>query len=150
MAQLNPEIGSRADLDALVATLHAHDMGMLIDLVPNHMGVLGGDNAWWLDVLENGRASAFAEYFDIDWHSADPALTGRVLLPLLGDQYGLVLERGELQLQFATEPGRFTLDYFEHRLPIDPRSYGRLLRRAAARLRPRELDSRCRTRRWPR
>jgi len=139
--QINPEIGTRADLDALVAALHAHDMGMLIDLVPNHMGVLGGDNAWWLDVLENGRASAYAEYFDIDWASADPALTGRVLLPLLGDQYGIVLERGELKLSFAPELGRFTLDYFEHRLPIDPAGYGGLLRRAAARLNPRELDS---------
>jgi len=139
--QINPEIGTRADFDALVAALHAHDMGMLIDLVPNHMGVLGGDNAWWLDVLENGRASAYAEHFDIDWQSADPALTGRVLLPLLGDQYGIVLERGELKLSFAAEPGRFTLDYHEHRLPIDPSGYGRLLRRAAARLGPRELDS---------
>ncbi len=139
-SQLNPEIGCRAELDALVATLHGHSMGMLIDLVPNHMGVLGGDNAWWLDVLENGPASAFAQYFDIDWRSADPLLTGRVLLPLLGEQYGVVLERGELQLQFSSETGRFTLNYFEHRLPIDPRSYGTLLRRAAAKLRPRELD----------
>ncbi len=139
--RINPEIGTRADFDALVAALHAHDMGMLIDLVPNHMGVLGGDNAWWLDVLENGRASAYAEHFDIDWASADPALTGRVLLPLLGDQYGIVLERGELKLRFAPELGRFALDYFEHRLPIDPAGYGSLLRRAAARLRPRELDS---------
>ena len=138
-SQLNPEIGSRADLDALVNTLHQHDMGLLIDLVPNHMGVLGGDNAWWLDVLENGPASAFALTFDIDWQSADPALHGRVLLPLLGDQYGLVLERGELQLQFDAGSGRFTLNYYEHRLPIDPGSYGRLLRRAAARLGPRDL-----------
>ncbi|MEO8124725.1 MAG: malto-oligosyltrehalose synthase, partial [Burkholderiales bacterium] len=128
---LNPEIGTREELDALVATLHAHRMGMLIDLVPNHMGVLGGDNAWWLDVLENGRASAHAEYFDIDWASADPALAGRVLLPLLGDQYGLVLERGELQLRFAADSGRFTLHYFEHQLPIDPNSYAEILRRAS-------------------
>jgi (1->4)-alpha-D-glucan 1-alpha-D-glucosylmutase len=139
--QINPEIGSRADLEALVATLRAHGMGLLIDLVPNHMGVLGGDNAWWLDVLENGPASAFAAYFDIDWHSADPALTGRVLLPLLGDQYGLVLERGELQLQFAPDSGRYTLSYHEHRLPIDPAGYGTLLRRAAAALRPHALDA---------
>ncbi|WP_298829726.1 malto-oligosyltrehalose synthase [uncultured Piscinibacter sp.] len=130
--EINPEIGTRAEFDALVEALHLRGMGMLIDLVPNHMGVLGGDNAWWLDVLENGRASAYAEYFDIDWRSADPALTGRVLLPLLGDQYGIVLERGELTLQFAPESGRFTLNYFEHRLPIDPSSYGRLLRESVA------------------
>jgi (1->4)-alpha-D-glucan 1-alpha-D-glucosylmutase len=139
-SQLNPEIGDEADLAALVATLHRHSMGLLIDLVPNHMGVLGGDNAWWLDVLENGPASAFAQYFDIDWHAADSAITGRVLLPLLGDQYGRVLERGELQLQFSPASGRFTLNYYAHRLPIEPRCYGKLLRRAAATLRPRDLD----------
>ena len=63
-------------------------MGLVIDIVPNHMGVLSGDNAWWLDVLENGAASAYAQYFDIDWHSPDAALAGKVLLPILGDQYG--------------------------------------------------------------
>ncbi len=130
--QLNPEIGTRADLDALVVCLRQHGMGLLADLVPNHMGVLGGDNAWWLDVLENGQASAFANHFDIDWHSADPALAGRVLLPLLGDQYGVVLERGELQLQFDAASGYFTLNYHEHRLPIDPGDYGALLRQLPA------------------
>ncbi len=133
-SQLNPEIGTRADFDALVTALHAHDMGLLADLVPNHMGVLGGDNAWWLDVLENGQASSWAHFFDIDWQSRDPDLAGRVLLPLLGDQYGLVLERGELQMQFAPATGYFTLNYFEHRLPIDPADYAGLLRSAMSRL----------------
>ena len=128
--EINPELGGRAGLDALVAALHAQGMGLLVDIVPNHMGVLGGDNAWWLDVLENGEASAFADYFDIAWHPADPVLEGRVLLPMLGDQYGAVLERGELQLGFDPERGYFTLNYFEHRLPIDPAGYGELLRRA--------------------
>ncbi len=137
--EINPEIGSRAEFDALVAEVHAHGMGLLIDLVPNHMGVLGGDNAWWLDVLENGRASAFAEYFDIDWAPADPVLAGRVLLPLLGDQYGLVLERGELQLRFASQTGRFTLHYYEHQLPIDPNTYPALLRRVLAAIERRAL-----------
>ena len=128
--QLNPELGTREDFDRLVATLHHHGMGLVIDVVPNHMGVLGGDNAWWLDVLENGAASAYAEHFDIDWQSADPALTGKVLLPILGEQYGVALERGELQLAFDAALGRFTLSYYEHRLPIDPGSYGARLRRA--------------------
>ncbi len=128
--EINPELGGRAGLDRLVDTLHRHQMGLLVDIVPNHMGVLGGDNAWWLDVLENGEASAFAEYFDIAWHSADPALDGRVLLPILGDQYGVVLERGELQLAFDPERGYFTVNCYTHRLPIDPASYGELLRRA--------------------
>jgi (1->4)-alpha-D-glucan 1-alpha-D-glucosylmutase len=128
--QLNPELGSRADFDDFVNTLHAHAMGLVVDIVPNHMGVLGGDNAWWLDVLESGAASAYAQHFDIDWLSADPALTGKVLLPILGDQYGVVLERGELQLGLDAQRGYFTIRYFEHQLPLDPAGYGPLLRRA--------------------
>jgi (1->4)-alpha-D-glucan 1-alpha-D-glucosylmutase len=127
---LNPEIGTRAAFDALVAELRRHGMGLLMDVVPNHMGVLGGDNAWWLDVLEDGQASRYAEYFDIDWRAADPALAGKVLLPILGDQYGVVLERGDLALAFEPAEGRFTLGYHEHRLPVDPRAYAGLLRRA--------------------
>ncbi len=131
---LNPELGTRTDFDAMVAALHAHQMGLLVDIVPNHMGVLGGDNAWWLDVLENGAASAHADFFDIEWNAADPALTGKVLLPILGEQYGVVLERGELQLAFDAAQGSFTLQYYEHRLPIDPMTYGGLLRNAHRRL----------------
>ncbi|MFZ2650190.1 MAG: malto-oligosyltrehalose synthase [Burkholderiaceae bacterium] len=127
---LNPELGTRQDFDRLVESLHQHDMGLLVDIVPNHMGVLSGDNAWWLDVLENGAASVYAEFFDIDWAAADPALTGRVLLPILGDQYGVVLERGELVFGFDAARGYFTLSYHEHRLPVDPAGYGALLRRA--------------------
>ena len=134
--QLNPELGTREDFDRLVQALHGHGMGLLIDIVPNHMGVLGSDNAWWLDVLENGPASAHAEFFDIDWGSADPALAGRVLLPILGDQYGVVLERGELNLRFDAEAGSFALHYYEHRLPIDPVSYAIVLRAALHALAP--------------
>jgi (1->4)-alpha-D-glucan 1-alpha-D-glucosylmutase len=132
---LNPELGTRAEFDALVGRLHARGMGLLVDIVPNHMGVLGGDNAWWLDVLENGQASAYADHFDIDWAVPDSALRGRVLLPILGDQYGVVLERGELRLGFDAAQGRFALTYFEHRLPIDPAAYGALLLRAMRRMR---------------
>ncbi len=128
--EINPELGGRAGLDRLVQALHRHQMGLLVDIVPNHMGVLGGDNAWWLDVLENGEASAFADHFDIAWHPADPVLDGRVLLPILGDQYGLVLERGELQLGFDPARGYFTVNYYSHRLPIDPALYGDLLQQA--------------------
>jgi (1->4)-alpha-D-glucan 1-alpha-D-glucosylmutase len=131
---LNPELGTRAEFDALVDQLHARGMGLLVDVVPNHMGVLGDDNAWWLDVLENGQASAYAEYFDIDWAVPDPALFGRVLLPILGDQYGVVLERAELRLGFDAQRGRLAIDYFEHRLPLDPRSLGPLLMRAMRRM----------------
>ncbi len=130
--ELNPELGDRAAFDAMVAALHAHGMGLVVDIVPNHMGVLSGDNAWWLDVLENGEASAYASYFDINWHSADPELTGKVLLPILGDQYGMILERGEIKLGFDARRGYFTLSCFEHQLPVDPAAYGDLIRRAVA------------------
>ena len=77
-----------------------HGLGQILDVVPNHMGVMGADNAWWLDVLENGPASTWGGFFDIDWEPLNPELRGKVLLPLLGDHYGTVLERGELELDF--------------------------------------------------
>ncbi|HEV8554529.1 MAG TPA: malto-oligosyltrehalose synthase [Casimicrobiaceae bacterium] len=124
---LNPEIGSREDFERFVAALDAHGMGHLCDMVPNHVGVMGADNAWWMDVLENGPASACAEFFDIDWSPFDADLAGRVLVPVLGDPYGVVLERGELGLAFEPETGAFAVRYFGHRFPIDPREYPILL-----------------------
>ena len=138
--ELNPELGTREDFDRMVESLRAHGMGLLVDMVPNHMGVHGSDNAWWADVLENGAASAYADYFDIDWTSSDPTLAGKVLLPLLGEQYGTVLERGDLKLSFDAEHGTFALHYFEHCMPIDPASYGHLLRRAMRRIPDRGAD----------
>jgi (1->4)-alpha-D-glucan 1-alpha-D-glucosylmutase len=124
---LNPEIGNTADLAACVEALHRHGMGLILDIVPNHMGVGGNDNAWWLDVLENGEASPYAAYFDIDWHPANPALHNKILLPFLGAHYGTVLEQGELQLVLDPEKGAFSVHYFEHLFPIDPRSYPKIL-----------------------
>lgn len=120
---LNPEIG---DLDAyrdLVETLKKHDMGIIADIVPNHMGVGGNDNTWWLDVLENGQASVYGDYFDIDWEPANDALHGKVLLPVLGNHYGEVLAAGELRLTFDAERGEFSVRYYDHRFPIDPATY---------------------------
>jgi (1->4)-alpha-D-glucan 1-alpha-D-glucosylmutase len=125
--RLNPEIGSEADFDALVDALHAHGMGLILDFVPNHMGVGGKDNVWWLDVLEWGQDSPFAAYFDINWEASRPDLKGRVLLPVLGDQYGVILERGEIALRFDPEEGSFSAWYFDHRFPISPRSYRAIL-----------------------
>ncbi|MFL6580944.1 MAG: malto-oligosyltrehalose synthase [Burkholderiales bacterium] len=124
---LNPEIGSAEDLKAFVAALRAHGMAQMIDIVPNHMGVLGADNAWWLDVLENGHASVYADYFDIDWHPGNPDLTNRVLVPVLGDHYGFVLERGEITLGFDAATGSFSIHYYDSRFPIDPSEYPRIL-----------------------
>ncbi len=123
----NPEIGSREDFEQLVAELRAHGMGHILDIVPNHVGVMGSDNAWWMDVLENGQASIYADYFDIDWSPANAELTDKVLVPVLAEPYGVVLERGELELRFERELGSFAIHYHEHRLPIDPRTYPRIL-----------------------
>lgn len=118
--RLNPEVGSAEDYARFVAALGEHGLGQILDFVPNHMGNDPRTNPWWHDVLENGPSSAFAHFFDIDWHPGKAELLGKVLLPILGDQYGLVLERGELRLGYLE--GRLALDYFDNRLPIDPRS----------------------------
>jgi (1->4)-alpha-D-glucan 1-alpha-D-glucosylmutase len=116
---LNPELGSTDDLAALAARASASGMGIVADIVPNHVGVDPSVNLWWREVLENGPCSSYAGYFDIDWDPVTPHLRQKVLLPILGDQYGAVLERGELQLAF--EDGHLELHYHEHRLPINPR-----------------------------
>jgi (1->4)-alpha-D-glucan 1-alpha-D-glucosylmutase len=128
----NPEIGDREDFERLVAALRAHGMGHILDIVPNHVGIMGADNAWWLDILENGQGSKYADYFDIEWNPANSALRGKVLVPVLGDVYGIVLEQGGLELRFERELGSFAVYYHEHRLPLDPRTYPRLLDRALA------------------
>lgn len=123
----NPEIGSPDDFERFVAALREHGMHHILDIVPNHMGVMGADNAWWLDVLENGPASAYGRFFDIDWEPLKPELRGKVLLPLLGGHYGTVLHRGELRLDFDAARGEFSLFYYEHRLPVDPATYPQIL-----------------------
>lgn len=124
---LNPEVGSPEDYELFVGELHRHGMGQILDIVPNHMGVMGSDNAWWLDVLENGEASEYAEFFDIDWNPIKDELQGKVLIPVLEDQYGNVLERGDLKLTFDAEHGEFSIVYLQHRFPIDPSEYPRIL-----------------------
>ena len=106
---------------------------LILDIVPNHMGVGGADNAWWLDVLEWGRASPYAEYFDIDWEPPDATLRGRLLAPFLGNAYGEALEAGDLVLKFDAEDGRFYVSAYDtHRFPIDPRQYASVLREGGA------------------
>ncbi|MBA3771931.1 MAG: malto-oligosyltrehalose synthase [Ramlibacter sp.] len=120
---LNPEVGDEAAHRRLCDALRRHGMGQILDVVPNHMGVLEADNAWWLDVLEHGAASAHAAAFDIEWSPAAAEMAGRVLLPVLGDQYGRVLEAGAIQLSFEPDGGEFFLRYYGHRFPIDPSHY---------------------------
>ncbi|MBF0372503.1 MAG: malto-oligosyltrehalose synthase [Alphaproteobacteria bacterium] len=130
-AAINPEIGDRASFDSLSAALARHDMGLVLDVVPNHMGVGGHDNAWWLDVLEWGEDSPYAAFFDIDWQPARRELRGKLLLPFLGDHYGAVLERGELKPVYDRAEGSIGIWYWEHRLPLAPTHYARLLAPAA-------------------
>jgi len=123
--KLNAAIGWRKDFEAWVAELHAHGMGQIADFVPNHMGINDPQNVWWQDVLENGASSLYAPYFDIDWRPLKTDLHDKVLLPILGDQYGRVLERGELRVRF--DSGSFSLTYFDHVFPIAPGTYRDIL-----------------------
>ena len=124
---INPEIGTQADLDAFVHALRSEGMAIVMDIVPNHMGVLAADNAWWQDLLENGPASTLADFFDIDWRPPAEHLANRVLLPILGDHYGVELAAGHLVLGFDADTGAFAVRYHAHRLPLDPREYPRIL-----------------------
>jgi (1->4)-alpha-D-glucan 1-alpha-D-glucosylmutase len=116
---LNPEIGTEEDYRAMVDELHQRGMGQLLDVVPNHMGITLQLNGWWQDVLENGPSSPYASFFDIDWDPLKPELRDKVLLPILGDQYGVVLENQELRL--VLQDGRFVIRYYDHCLPVTPK-----------------------------
>jgi len=118
--QLNPEIGTEDEFRQLATELRHRGMGLLLDTVPNHMGVGAGDNPWWQDVLQNGRASAYADFFDIDWEPLKPDLRNKVLIPILGNPYGEDLEAGHIQV--ALETGRPVVKYFDKVLPIDPQT----------------------------
>ena len=132
--RLNSAIGSPEDFERWVAELAAHNMGQLLDFVPNHMGIEDPLNQWWMDVLENGPSSVYANYFDIDWHPIKTDLHDKVLLPILGDQYGRVLERGELKVCF--DAGAFYLTYYDHQFPIAPGTYRYVLDLALEKLAP--------------
>lgn len=136
---LNPEIGTVEQFETFTRTLSEHGIGLILDIVPNHMGV-GSDNHWWMDVLENGPASEYAHYFDINWSPIKDELQGKVLLPILGDQYGKILENEELQVQFDAAQGRFTLHYYEHFWPLNPGSYPLILNHRLETLRSRLGD----------
>lgn len=118
--ELNPELGTREQFEGLARDVRGRGMDLVLDTVPNHMAVDPVFNPYWRDLLQHGPSAESADWFDIDWHPAKATLNERVLLPILGDQYGVVLERGELQL--ALERGELVLRYFDHVLPIDPRT----------------------------
>jgi (1->4)-alpha-D-glucan 1-alpha-D-glucosylmutase len=119
-------LGGEAAFQRFADALRRHGLGLLIDVVPNHMGIARNRNAWWADVLEHGAASPYAAFFDIDWAPVKPELANKVLLPILGDHYGAVLDSGQLRLEFAD--GVFTVRYHDTVLPVAPRTYVQLLR----------------------
>ena len=128
--RVNPELGGEAALERLVAALRQHSMGLIVDTVSNHMAVGGADNPWWQSLLTWGRRSPYAEFFDIQWHSSDPLLAGQLLLPFLGTDYGLALQNGEIPLEFDKEHGVLQIAHYEHRFPICPVDYARILEHA--------------------
>jgi (1->4)-alpha-D-glucan 1-alpha-D-glucosylmutase len=123
--QLNPEIGTENDYWRWIDELSSRGMGHILDLVPNHMGIAKSANPWWTDVLENGASSRFAKFFDIEWHPVKDELASKVLLPILGDQYGAVLEHQQLKLAYRA--GGFVIIYFDDVLPIAPDTFGDIL-----------------------
>src|SRR6201987_901197 len=137
----NPEIGDEADFERFVAALREHAMGHIVDIVPNHVGILGTDNAWWMDLLENGESSLYAGFFDIDWAPSNPDRAHKILVPELADTYATVLARGEPGRRFERDSGSFAVFYGPHRLPLDPRTYPRILDRVAALVSSSELEN---------
>ncbi|MGY2187643.1 Maltooligosyl trehalose synthase [compost metagenome] len=125
---VNPELGGETALRRLVAALRGQNMGLILDIVSNHMAVGGSDNPWWLDLLEWGRLSPYGEFFDIQWHSSDPLMEGQLLLPFLGSDYGIALQDGTLPLRFDAQSGAFHVEHYEHHFPIRPADYGELLK----------------------
>ena len=126
--KFNPELGGEEGFARFSDALKRNDLGLILDFVPNHVGVHFADNPWWLDVLEWGPQSPHAVSFDIDWDQLPYRARGGVLLPILGSSYGLALERGEIALRYDASEGGFSAWYFEHRLPIAPERYGEVLR----------------------
>ncbi|MQX35140.1 malto-oligosyltrehalose synthase [Roseospira navarrensis] len=130
--RLNPELGGEDGFRRFSDALLAHGLGLVVDFVPNHMGIGVSENQWWRDVLEWGKDSPHADWFDIDWEPAEPSLHGKLLLPVLGDHYGAILERGELTLCHDPDDGGFVIRYYEHAFPVRPQDYGDILRRGMA------------------
>ena len=121
-SKLNPEIGSEEDFNSLINSIQKNKMGIILDIVPNHMGICC-KNKWWIDVLENGQASQYANFFDIDWKPIKNELSGKILVPVLHDHYGNILADGGFKLNFDRKSGKLKLNYFEHEFPINPSSY---------------------------
>ncbi len=137
-SRLSDELGGRSGFERLARSAAEHDLALVVDIVPNHMALAGAANRWWWDVLEDGPSSRYARHFDIDWSPVAGGTGPSVLMPVLGDHYGRVLEAGQLTL--GRVGGSFTVRYADHELPLSPRSVRDLLRAAAERAGSRELE----------
>ncbi len=122
--EINPELGGRRSFEALTKALSSRGMGLLLDVVPNHLA-LSQDNPWWWNVLESGPGSPYAVFFDIDWYPPQGLMQGKVLIPVLGAPYGQVLEGREISLDL--DPRGFFIRYYEHQFPVEPRSWLQIL-----------------------
>ena len=123
--QVNPELGGLTGLHALSEELRAHDLGLIVDMVPNHVGLANSANPWWRDMLRHGEASRHATAFDVNWSTQPHLPSGVLVYPILGQPFGLALEAGELQLELSDND--LWLRYYEHRLPLAPRSYPEII-----------------------
>src|SRR5690554_3068205 len=123
-SRINSELGGETALEQLVIELRRYAMGLIVDLVPNHMAVARCHNPWWADVLTWGKHSAYARCFDIKWHPPNPATRDKVLVPFLRRDYGSALAEGEIRLHYEPSSGEFFVDHHEHRFPISPLTYG--------------------------
>jgi len=125
-SRVSPALGGEAALIRLVAALRLHGMGLILDIVSNHMAV-GSDNPWWQDLLAWGRRSRYSTFFDIQWHSTDPLLEGQLLLPFLAADYGAALQAGDIPLCFQASAGSFHVRHHAQRFPVCPADYGQIL-----------------------
>ncbi len=130
--RLDPDLGTEKDFDLFLSELEKRGMGLLLDIVPNHMAA-SSENPWWMDVLENGPDSAFSSYFDIDWHPPSRSLDNKILLPILGRPFGEALESGEFKVTLIG--GKLAIEYFESSFPLAPRTYRTVLAHRIGRLR---------------
>ncbi len=131
-ARVNPDLGDEEAFREFAGTIRRHGLGLVLDFVPNHISVHPESNRWWRSVLENGPSSESAGFFDIDWDPVKPELKGKLLLPVLGEQYGEALESGRLRLEY--DAGAFCIRYGQLNLPLNPRQLGTVLRHDASAL----------------
>ncbi len=131
--RIDTDLGGHTGYAEFAAQAHAHGVGILLDFVPNHMGIQGTSNRWWQDVLECGPYSPHADFFDIDWRDHFQGGRARVLVPILDNHYGVVLEAGRFAIRYDGVKGRFAVHYEDLRFPLAPHSYEELLGGAAAR-----------------